>query len=96
MLNAPTVNSQQPRCAAISLQAPATPTKLSPGDPGYDPETDPDIPAEPELMDWINNMPFAMSKNLARQTLLSLQVCAAPRFGLGGSRPRVLATAAST
>ena len=72
VLNAPTVSSQQPRCAAINLQAPATPTKLSPGDPGYDPETDPDIPAEPELMDWINNMPFAMSKSLARQTLLSM------------------------
>ena len=27
--------------------------------------------AEPTLMDWVNNMPFAMSKNLARQTLLS-------------------------
>jgi len=32
---------------------------------------DPDIPAEPTLGEWINNMPFAMSKSLARQTLLS-------------------------
>ena len=36
-----------------------------------DPELDPDIPAEPTLSEWINNMPFAMSKSLARQTLLS-------------------------
>ena len=33
---------------------------------GVDPK---DVPAEPTLMDWVNNMPFAMSKNLARQTL---------------------------
>ena len=37
----------------------------------YNPEDDPDIPAEPTLSDWIDNMPFAMSKSLARQTLLS-------------------------
>ena len=34
-------------------------------------QEDPDIPAEPTLGEWINNMPFAMSKSLARQTLLS-------------------------
>ena len=29
------------------------------------------IPEEPELKDWIDNMPIAMSKSLARQILLS-------------------------
>ena len=29
------------------------------------------IPDEPTLQDWVNNAPFAMSKSLARQTLLS-------------------------
>ena len=32
------------------------------------------IPEEPTMMDWINNAPFAMSKSLARQTLLSEQM----------------------
>ena len=42
-----------------------------PSQPGYDAASDPDIPDEPTLGEWFNNMPFAMSKSLARQTLLS-------------------------
>ncbi|KAL1503811.1 hypothetical protein AB1Y20_012278 [Prymnesium parvum] len=33
--------------------------------------SDPRIPDEPSLSDWLSNPPFAMSKSLARQTLLS-------------------------
>ena len=51
----------RPRTAAVQLAE----------NPPYDPENDPDIPQEPTLRDWIDNMPFAMSKSLARQTLLS-------------------------
>ena len=57
--------------AAVTLQAPVA-EELSFEErcrrAGVDPK---DVPAEPTLMDWVNNMPFAMSKNLARQTLLS-------------------------
>ena len=57
--------------AAVTLQAPVA-EELTFEErcrrAGVDPK---DVPAEPTLMDWVNNMPFAMSKNLARQTLLS-------------------------
>ena len=65
VLNAPTVNSQ--RRAAPSTSG-AGGTWLSPGDRAMTQR----IPTSGQAMDWINNMPFAMSKSLARQTLLSM------------------------
>ena len=56
----------RPRAAiALEVRVPKV------GDPDYDPELDPEIPSEPTIGEWFNNMPFAMSKSLARQTLLS-------------------------
>jgi hypothetical protein len=40
--------------------------------------SDPLIPDEPSLADWVRNAPFAMSKSLARQTLLSQTMEAEP------------------
>ena len=76
----------RPRAAiALEVRVPKV------GDPDYDPELDPEIPSEPTIGEWFNNMPFAMSKSLARQTLLSQSKEPEPlpeRRGLRDQQPR--------
>ena len=57
--------SVRPRAAVRLAEAPATAERQFAG------ENNDLIPEEPELRDWIDNMPIAMSKSLARQILLS-------------------------
>ena len=57
--------SVRPRAAVRLVEAPAKAERQFAG------ESNDLIPEEPELKDWIDNMPIAMSKSLARQILLS-------------------------
>ena len=57
----------QPRAAAIQLAAAEKPQQQRANNANNDL-----IPDEPSLGDWVNNMPIAMSKSLARTILLSM------------------------
>lgn len=57
--------SVRPRAAVRLAEAPA-PAKRQ-----YSGESNDLIPEEPSLRDWVDNMPIAMSKSLARQILMS-------------------------